>query len=307
MPETFTLHEVAGGVWMAKAPGTVSAAVSNAALIDLGDRTVVVDTFMTTRAARELAAESARLTGRKPYLVVNSHWHSDHVGGNRAFRDVPIVGTERMRELMIHDAPASREEFEKAAAETRRLAANLRAAGPGTEEAAQAAGIEAMADALVSDKEGHRVVLPGVLVQERLELVGDRTATVLTYGRGHTESDLFVHIPDASVLIAGDLVWTGVHPKTNDGFPLEWASVLGSLEDLGARVVVPGHGPPGTSESIATMQQYMNAVATLLDQVRSGKVDPADVEVPPVSRGWADPERFRTGLGRLAEAGSGER
>ena len=33
--------------------------------------------------------------------AVNSHWHADHVSGNPVFRDVPLVATERTRELMV--------------------------------------------------------------------------------------------------------------------------------------------------------------------------------------------------------------
>ena len=126
---------------MAEAHGTASVAVSNAALIDLGDRTVVVDTFMTARAAEELASESLRLTGRAPFLVLNTHWHSDHIGGNRVFRDAGIVGTSVMRDLIAGDAPSSRAEFEEAAAEIRNFAAEVASSARSDEDQSKAAGL----------------------------------------------------------------------------------------------------------------------------------------------------------------------
>ena len=45
----------------------------------------------------------------------------------------------------------------------------------------------------------------------------------LTYlGRGHTDNDIVVTIPDADVLCAGDLVENGAPPWFGDGFPMDW-------------------------------------------------------------------------------------
>jgi cyclase len=305
MPNSFTLHELTAGVWMAEAHGTASAAVSNAALVDLGGRTLVVDTFMTTRAAEELLAESLRLTGRAPYLVVNSHWHSDHIAGNRVYGDAGIVGTSRMRELIAEDAPKSREEFEKQAADIRAFAEKTAAQAASDDERRRASGLLALAEALISDDEGHRVVLPNVLVEDRLDLVGERRASILGYGRGHTESDLFVHLSDDDLVIAGDLVWTGVHPKTNDGFPSAWAAVLDRIAELGVATVISGHGPPGEAPAVTEMAAYMRELALLVDRVRSGSLTAADAEPPSGSEEWADESRFRASLADLAGRDAG--
>lgn len=284
---------------MAESPGTASAAVSNAALVDLGDRTLVVDTFMTAAAAAELAEESKRLTGRLPFLVVNSHWHGDHIGGNRVFHDAAIVGTARMRELIAGDAPASRDEFEKEANDIRVFAERAAAKAETNVEKANASGLAALADALISDPDGHRVVLPSVLVGSRLDVVGERRATILGHGRGHTESDLFVHLPDDGVVIAGDLVWTGMHPKTDDGYPSEWAEVLDRIAELGVERVVPGHGPPGGGADVTAMARYLRAVETVLSDVRAGNVAPSEVGIPQGSEDWQGPRRFQVGVEAL--------
>lgn len=255
MAVTFSLRAVAPGVWAAVAPGTAGPAVSNAAIVDLGGRALVVDTFFTMVAAEELAGEVRRLTGRDAYLVVNTHWHADHVRGNGAFADVPIVGTRRMNELITADGP---------------------------------------------DEEGLRPPLPDVLIGDRLEIEGERTATVLSYGRGHTEVDLFVHLPDDGVLIAGDLVWTGVHPKTSDGFPAEWAQVADRLTALRPSVVVPGHGDPGSAADVAAMAGYLRALDGMVAALRAGELDPAAAPPPPGTEGWRDVARFRKGLAALA-------
>lgn len=252
--EAFTIHEVAAGVWAAVAPGTFGTVVSNAAIVDLGHATLVVDTFMTLMAAAELATASRELTGRTPSLVVNTHFHADHVGGNAAFGGAHIVATPRTRELIAADGhPGGR--------------------------------------------------LPDLLTGERLTVVGERRAEILGYGPAHTESDLFVHLPDDGVLVAGDLVWTGIHPKTSDGFPAEWAVVADRLADLGPARVVPGHGAPGTAADVCAMAGYLRELESLVAAVRAGDLEAAGADPPPGFEDWADPDRFRRGLAALAAVG----
>jgi glyoxylase-like metal-dependent hydrolase (beta-lactamase superfamily II) len=95
--EHFRLEQVADDAWAAIAlPETGS--VGNAGFIRVGDFTVVFDTFASTAAADELRV-AAEVIAPVAYAI-NSHWHADHVNGNRSFDDVSIVATERTRELM---------------------------------------------------------------------------------------------------------------------------------------------------------------------------------------------------------------
>jgi cyclase len=61
-------------------------AVGNAAIVDLGDETLVVDTHISYAAARELRQAAEEATGRPASLVFNTHWHGDHVLGNESSR-----------------------------------------------------------------------------------------------------------------------------------------------------------------------------------------------------------------------------
>jgi glyoxylase-like metal-dependent hydrolase (beta-lactamase superfamily II) len=83
--------------------------------------------------------------------------------------------------------------------------------------------------------------------------LGDRVADVRYLGRGHTDHDLVVTVPDAGVVCAGDLVEQGAPPAFEDAYPLEWSGTVARLLDLidtlpatpdarrGTRIV-PGHG-----------------------------------------------------------------
>jgi cyclase len=89
----FHLEQVAEGAWAAVAASQF--AVGNAGIVDLGGETLVFDTFFTPAAARGLLEEARRLGLPPVSVVVNSHWHGDHVRGNQIFEGVPIVATAR--------------------------------------------------------------------------------------------------------------------------------------------------------------------------------------------------------------------
>jgi cyclase len=95
--EHFRLEQVADDAWAAVALPE-SGAVGNAGFIRVGESTIVFDTFASTAAADELRI-SAEVIAPVAYAI-NSHWHADHVNGNRSFEDVAIVASERTRELM---------------------------------------------------------------------------------------------------------------------------------------------------------------------------------------------------------------
>jgi cyclase len=97
MMEHFRLEQVADDAWATIAVPDAGA-VANAGFIRVGDSTIVFDTFNSVAAGDELR-RSAEVIAPVAYAI-NSHWHTDHVSGNRSFADVAIVATERTRELM---------------------------------------------------------------------------------------------------------------------------------------------------------------------------------------------------------------
>ena len=294
----FAAVEAAPGVFELQA-GDTGACVGNAAVIDLGDRTVVVDTFMTLEAADDLVDAVAGLTGRTAFLAVNTHWHGDHVGGNQHFAGVPIAATRRTMELIAADtaadAAAYAAEIDGYLAWARRLMDEA-ISDDERERAARALGT---AEAMLRGRDRFRLTLPSLLIEDRCEVAGERTATLLTYGGGHTESDVFVHVPDAGAVVCGDLLWVERHPRTNDGDPAAWAGILDRMALLGAATFVPGHGPPGGAGEVTAMARYLEAVDAA---VRSG-ADPEETPLPAGSEEWEGRARYVDGIRTLRARG----
>lgn len=293
-PEHFALHEVVPGVWAAEADLT-GASVGNAAIIDAGGKTIVVDTFMTDVAAVELRSTAEELTGNRVYLAINSHWHGDHTNGNQVFADVPIVSTRETMDMIIETAPKDIAAWQ---AEIEASMASLQEAAAGGDEMA----VKRL------DQLGHfkrfagnfRLTLPDLLIDGRLVIEGERRVEIQTRGKGHTVSDTFVWLPDERLLISGDLCWNGIHPRLNDGFPAAWADYVDALLAMNPLHVIPGHGAPGDAAALRDLPQYFRTVATLVDEIRAG-ADPAAIDPPGASTDWDGLARFRDGLRTLAD------
>jgi glyoxylase-like metal-dependent hydrolase (beta-lactamase superfamily II) len=236
-------------------------AVGNAAVVDLGEETLVVDTHISSAAARELRAAGEELTGRPVSQVLNTHWHADHVLGNNEFSSATIASTARTRELMatigVQRLQAQKEAF---AAELGAELARLRAAGD---------------DEGATLLEEHAQELPTITHRFPDETFEERwdygAAEAITFGGGHTASDAFLLVRDAGVVVAGDLVVVGMQPWAGHGDPAEWAAILGRLLDLEWETCVPGHGPGSGREVVEPLCDYLLA---LDEAVRSDEPDP---------------------------------
>ena len=260
-------------------------AVGNAAVLDLGDETLVVDTHISPGAARELRTAAEELAGRPVSRVLNTHWHADHVLGNGELYDASIASTARTRELM-------------ATLGVPRLAArkeSLKAELPGELERLRAAGDEEGAELL----EAYGRELPTVTHRLPDETFDERRdygrAQALTLGGGHTESDAFVLVADAGVLVAGDLVVVGMQPWAGHGEPAAWAAILERVLELEWQTCVPGHGPVSGREVVPPLREYLLA---LDDAVRSGAAEP---ELPKSFEGWGQRDMWGTNIAALRE------
>jgi glyoxylase-like metal-dependent hydrolase (beta-lactamase superfamily II) len=110
---------------------------------------------------------------------------------------------------------------------------------------------------------------------------------------------VFAWLPDDRILIAGDLCWNRIHPRTHDGHPGPWADILDRLLALGPQHVHPGHGRPGGAEVAAALAPYLRTVAGYVVATEGG-ADAAVLPPPPGSEDWESPERMRSGVATLA-------
>jgi glyoxylase-like metal-dependent hydrolase (beta-lactamase superfamily II) len=226
----------------------------NVTLVVGDGHALVVDTLSTDAQAAELATQIARVTPY-PLTLVNTHHHYDHCYGNGelAAAGGPIWAHEAAaRELREHGARAQRECYLEWVVRDPEFAAALAAV---------------------------TIVPPGHTVRHSSTVdIGGRAVELRHYGRGHTEGDLVVRVPDAGVVAAGDLVEESGPPDFAEAYPLEWPDTLAALlADLTDRtVVVPGHGAPVDAAFVGAQHADLSALDWM---IRDGHADGADEAV----------------------------
>ena len=295
MPEHFSVREVASGVYACVA-GASQAAVGNAAIIDTGARTIVVDSFMTTVGAAELRLVAEQLTGRSVFMLVNTHWHGDHTFGNQVFEDVSIVATESTSRAIASDTTSDLEAY---GAELDGAIASFEAMLKSDSQAERIVAERRLRRlAFLRDDVGiFRMTLPNVLISGELVVEDQRRIEILTYGGGHTDSDVFVWVPDARVVVTGDLGFHGKHPRMVDAHPAAWAEILRRILALGPSTVIPGHGEPSDEDQLELLVPYFEeAQAQLVDY--GG--DWADVPLPAGTEEWDWDYHYSQGLKAIA-------
>ena len=177
------------------------------------DGPVVIDTRSTPGQAREILDDLRSISPLAVAAVVDTHHHYDHAFGNALFRPAPIWGHVRCAAFLREHAATYRAEV--AAEELPALAAEVLATEidpPDRTFGDEGADLE----------------------------IGGRRLELRYLGRGHTDDDIVIAVPDASVVFAGDLVENGAPPYFGDGFPLDWPATLRALRPLAARGGRPG-------------------------------------------------------------------
>jgi len=230
------------------------------------DGVLVVDTRVSHRQADEILADLRKLTPLPVRAVVNTHGHSDHAFGNHRFRPAPIWG-HQLAVPMIRDGDSQRREIVAAMPD---LADELAEVifDPPDRTFAKAADVTFDA--------------------------GSRRVELRYLGRGHTDNDIVVLVPDADVLFAGDLLENDATPFFGDGYPMDWPATVECLVDLVRGSVVPGHGTVGDRGFAVRQMTEFRTVAELATLVDRGVIDldsavlrtpyPADAARAPLER-----------------------
>lgn len=96
--------------------------------------------------------------------------------------------------------------------------------------------------------EGTEPVYADEVFDERMDLtLGGVSLQLRHVGQAHTPGDLFVWVPEKSVLFAGDIVYVGrmlgVMAYSNSR---SWIAAFNAIADLAPASIVPGHGPVAT-------------------------------------------------------------
>ncbi len=243
---------------------------------------VVVDTTGSPKTAGLARQAIAREFGRNDFVwIVDTHFHWDHTYGTAAFEDVPVILQENgLRGIELDEAGLA----DYLAGLERSLATlsdRISQADPQSEErrtlelrrAFSARNLEGM-------KGRNRLVRPSVTFSDRMTLrLGDLTVNLIFFGRAHSGSDIFIHVPEEGLLLTGDLfLERGWLPLFAGGIDLDiprWIQVLDGVlaPESNVRWVVPGHREIWPKDKLALWADYIRDLWQVVQEAKKNNLD----------------------------------
>jgi len=221
-------EKLAGNVWMLTGHG------GNMAVSAGADGTFLVDDQYAPLTAR-IQAAIASFTDRPVKLVLNTHWHGDHVGGNEnlARAGALVMAHENVRKRM-----------------------------------SSAQFIEAWRTTVPASPPGAWPVL-SLSGEATLHFNGE-AIRIFHVPRAHTDGDSIVHFVASDVIHMGDVHWNGLYPLIDTSSGGTVAGMIAAVDRVlpiagGATKIVPGHGPLATR---ADLQAYRDMLATISARIR---------------------------------------
>lgn len=288
----FTLEPLGDGVWACihKEGG---AAHSNAGIIDLGDRTILVDAFDTLAAGTDLRKVSETLLNRPVDTILLTHCHSDHWVGASAFESsttlLTTVATRRetlkwgRQMLKDFQNPSEWEEYIEDLEERLQTEKDERVR-VGMEKSILRTRYTMAEMADFQPRYADETFEKQVILKGR-----ERSVEVVDYGPGHSGDDIVALLPKDGIAFIGDIGFFEQQPFMGFCNLDKWRVQIQQILRSDYEILVPGHGPLGNKASLAQQLGYFDVMESLIGAVveKGGTFKKAlQINLPEPFSGW---------------------
>ncbi len=225
---------VAGPVYMLESGGN-----GNVGIVADPAGVFMIDAMEEAMAGKLRAALKPLPGGDRVRVLINTHWHWDHVNGNMAFGPAAVI--------VAHE-------------NTRALDAADQAMFGGT--------IKALP----------RGALPVLTYSDKMTAhAGGLVLRLVHYPHAHTDGDTVIFIDPLKIVHMGDMFFNGIFPfldVPNGGDIDNWVrqldAILAALPDDAK--IIPGHGPlAGKGELLAFRQMLYDSAELVRGRMKEGK------------------------------------
>ena len=252
---SFDIYEVHPGIF---ATISVNKTASNAGFFDLGNYLIIFDTLMDPIATDDLIKAVKLFTNKEPSFVINSHFHMDHLYGNRKFSErIPIISSsEALLDYHKNSITNLNHLKELAPKEITRLKFLLK------EEKDKTKALEMVND-IGSWKElkdsSFAFRPPDFIIDDSIIIQGTKMKVQIEFiGAAHTSGDLIAFFEKERICFMGDLLFEKTDPSwasRPDGMPfaadpVRLRDTLKKLCEKDIEIYIPGHGDFCTKQEI---------------------------------------------------------
>ncbi len=207
--KTVSFSEIGPGIYAFTAEGD-----PNTGVVIGDDGCLVMDAQATPSMARSVIERVARVTDKPIKYVVLSHYHAVRVLGASAYAGASVVASAETYRLI---AERGKEDWDSEYGRFPRLFRDAESI-PG-------------------------LTWPNLAFSGSLSLhLGKREVQLMSLGAGHTSGDIVAWVPDAGIMLTGDLVEYHSACYCGDAKLKEWPSTLNRILAFDPKAVVPGRG-----------------------------------------------------------------
>lgn len=221
----------------------------NAGAIILENFIIVIDPLLFPKQAKEFREKIEKKFGLPVKFLFITHYHSDHIFGISAFKDVEIFGCNELIKNLRN---------KKENAWTKEAFEDWKKTEP--EYASYIEEIE--------------IFIPQSGFDSKFTISDNLYEVEFFYSGGHTGCSSCSYFPHEKILFTGDEIAAGFWPFISDptGDPEKWIKSLEYMLTLEIESVIPGHGPVVKKNYIEEQLNFMKALRkSVLNAISEGK------------------------------------
>lgn len=286
----FTIKQISEGVWAAINNDNYGHAICNAGIVDLGDKTLIFDPFMNLDAAADLKEVAFELTNKQASIIVNSHFHNDHVRGNQLFENATIISSYWTKNEMAISEPEELASEKISAPKSLVNAKNKLAASLTQKDKEENIMWIGYYEGVIANNPFIKTTLPNLTFTDSLWVYGTKqNVKLIEFKNGHTQSDVVLFVPKHKVVFMGDLLFEKRHPFLGYGKPNSWIKNLDEIitkPDM--NVFVPGHGEVGGKAVVKLQRQYISELQEMVVSSKQKHIADSIIRKTPISPVYKD-------------------
>ncbi|MFX0021961.1 MAG: MBL fold metallo-hydrolase [Candidatus Hermodarchaeota archaeon] len=244
----FDLYELNSGIYAAISAEKLPS--SNAGFFDLGNYLIIFDTLMDPFATLDLIKASKQYTNKTPSFVINSHYHMDHLFGNRKFsQEIPIISSFEASKVYYENLEETLKRFKGIANdELKRIKEDIKNETNPDKILELTNDISTYTE-IIDDR--FKLRPPDFLISDSFMIQGTKNQLVIRFiGDAHTSGDIIALFEKEQICFMGDLLFEETDPNwvtqetgaPKPSNPKRLCDTLLNYMEKNIEIYVPGHG-----------------------------------------------------------------